>query len=309
MRCWEALGTLQGRQTASSCSPWQGSEAAAAEGQKEQGWGTFFRIDSDGVNLLAVLLDHAEGDPAVLGVLLPALSAHPRQLLGHLDVRAGLGAVLLEGATQERLALHAGAAKQAATAHLCRGRGPLTWLCLWLGPAQAQAGLACPCPGGGGDPPPPPCCLRACHSHVSATGRGAAGAILAEGGLVSVPALAAVAVAGPAVAALIAAGVQAAVRRLPALAGAALVPGCALALPAVAFPTVCRGKTFQTRILQRARSPSLCPCLESITHPALCMPSSVGWLRRSCRVVRWDPGPPNPPAWALAGKGSISHGI
>lgn len=136
-----------------------------AEGQKEQGWGTFFRIDSDGVNLLAVLLDHAEGDPAVLGVLLPALSAHPCQLLGHLDVRAGLGAVLLEGATQERLALHAGAAKQAATAHPCRGRGPLTWLWLWLGSAQAQAGLACPCPGGGGIPRRPHA-VSACVTHM-----------------------------------------------------------------------------------------------------------------------------------------------
>lgn len=52
----------------------------------------------------------------------------------------GLGAVLLKGATVEDLALHTGAAKQAATAHICRGRNPLSWLWLQLGSAQAQTG-------------------------------------------------------------------------------------------------------------------------------------------------------------------------
>lgn len=131
------------------------ASSLCAEGQEEQGWGTFFSINDDGVHLLAVFLDHAEGDPAVVGVLLPALPAHPCQLLSHLDVGAGLGAVLLEGAAQESLALHTGAEKQAATAHLCRGRGPLTWLWPQLGSAQAQAGLALHLPGRWGRSPPP----------------------------------------------------------------------------------------------------------------------------------------------------------
>lgn len=70
-----------------------------------------------------------------------------------------------------------------------------------------------------------------------------------------------------------------------------------------------QGKTFQTRILQRSRSPSLCLCLESPTHPTLSMTPSMGWSRRSCRLVRWDPGPPNSPTWILAGKGRICLGI
>lgn len=37
-----------------------------------------------------------------------------------------------------------------------------------------------------------------------------------------------------------------------------------------------RGKTFQTRMLQRSLLPFLCRCLESITHPAFSMPPSTG---------------------------------
>jgi len=95
------------------------------------------------------------------------------------------------------------------------------------------------------DPHHPLCHLRVRHSHVSAAGRGAAGAVLAEGGLVSPEALAAVAVAGPAVAALVATDVQAAFCRLLALAGAALVAGRALALPAVTSPAICGRRPFR----------------------------------------------------------------
>lgn len=112
-------------------------------GQEEQGWGTFFRVDNDSVHLLAIILDHAEGDPAVVGVLLLALPALLCRFLSRPDVGASLGAVLREGAALKGLALHAGAVKQSATAHLCRGRGCFTWL--WL-------------PGrwGGSSPPPAP---------------------------------------------------------------------------------------------------------------------------------------------------------
>lgn len=72
---------------------------------------------------------------------------------------------------------------------------------------------------------------------VSATGRRAAWALLAEGGLVPSRALAAVAEAGPTEAAHVSAGVEAVLRGLLALAGTALIPRLALARPAVAFPT------------------------------------------------------------------------
>lgn len=41
-------------------------------GQEEWGWDTSIKIDDDGVHLLAILLDHTEGHPAVLGILFPA---------------------------------------------------------------------------------------------------------------------------------------------------------------------------------------------------------------------------------------------
>lgn len=94
--------------------------------------------------------------------------------------------------------------------------------------------------------PLPPCPLCAHHSHVSATGRRAAWAFLAEGGLVPSRALAAVAVAGPTEAAHVSAGIEAALRRLLALAGAALISRQALACPAVALPACCRGRSFRS---------------------------------------------------------------
>lgn len=80
------------------------------------------------------------------------------------------------------------------------------------------------------------------HSHVFAAGRGAAGALLTERGLIAPPALAAVAVAGATEAALLPPDVQTAFCRLLALAGAALVVRRAPALATVAVPALCGGK-------------------------------------------------------------------
>lgn len=53
-----------------------------------------------------------------------------------------------------------------ATAHLCRGRGPLTWLCMWLGSAPTWEGLGCTCPRGEGDPCCPPRAFSMCLTHT-----------------------------------------------------------------------------------------------------------------------------------------------
>lgn len=223
--------------------------------------GTSIRINDDGVHILAVLLDHKEGHPAVLGILFPAFPvvfAHLcRVCLWQVDVGTGLGAVLLKGAALEELALHTGAAKQAATAPSLQGQRP------------SHPALA---PWDAGDPRALPA-LIAHRSPVVAAGRGAARALLAEGGLVSSPALAAVAVAAPAEAAHVPAGVQAALRGLLALAGAALVARLALAGPAVALAPCCRGMPFRA-CGQPGRPPPApaparraAPTLRSPRHP------------------------------------------
>lgn len=130
-----------------------------------------------------------------------------------MDVLAGLRAVLLQWPTLEGLALHTGAATQVDVTYLHSG------------------GCPHPCPT-----------TKPHHSHVFAAGRGAAGALLTERGLIAPPALAAVAVAGAAEAALLPPDVQTAFCRLLALAGAALVLRRAPALATVTLPALCGGK-------------------------------------------------------------------
>lgn len=95
--------------------------------------------------------------------------------------------------------------------------------------------------------------------------------------------------------------------------GCTRVPGCAGGSPPSIAGTgrrcpriqdgTCTSRSHTAHVLQRkilqilqpARQPSLCPCLESITHPSPSTPPSVGCSRRSYRLVRWDAAAPNPP--------------